>query len=174
MPENLLRALQFLVVLVLYLFFARVLRAVWTELHPPKLVVAAPPPAAPAAQAAPVGPPPLAAPGPARPVAPAPVVTVGPANHVTAVEPPPLRGSTWPVSGELIIGRAPGSGIALTEPTVSSTHARLFRQGGQVLVEDLGSRNGTFVNRQRINGARPLQAGDRVGIGPVVVLEVGS
>ena len=168
MPENLLRALQLLVVLVLYLFFARVLRAVWTELHPPKMVVAAPLQAAP--RAAPV---PAAPAGPARPVAPAPAVTIGPANQVTVTEPPPLRGPTWRVAGELTIGRSPGSGIPLPEATVSSTHARLFRQGGQVLVEDLGSRNGTFVNRQRISRAQPVQAGDRVGIGPVVVLEMG-
>ncbi len=158
MPENLLRALQLLVVLVLYLFFARVLRAVWTELHPPKLVVASA----------------VAAPNPARAMAAAPASMTGPANQVTVVEPPALRGSSWRVTDQVTVGRAPSCGIPLAEPTVSSLHARLVRQGAQMLVEDVGSRNGTFVNRERISAARPVQAGDRLGIGPVVVLEVGS
>lgn len=164
MPENLLRALQLLVVVLLYLFFARVLRAVWTELHPPKFVV---PSAAPAA-AAPVA----AAPPPAAAAASAPPKQAG--RRVTVTDPDSLRGAAWDIAAEVTVGRSPGCGIPLADPTVSSVHARLFRQNGQLVVEDLGSRNGTYVNSHRISAAQPLYAGDRVGIGPVVTMEVRS
>jgi len=68
--------------------------------------------------------------------------------------------------GSLLVGRGPSaSGLRLEERNVSRRHARFLRAGALVLVEDLGSRNGTFVNGHRVEGRRRLQPGDRVAIG---------
>jgi pSer/pThr/pTyr-binding forkhead associated (FHA) protein len=51
---------------------------------------------------------------------------------------------------------------------VSTVHARLFRRGDDLLVEDLGSRNGTFVNGEQVNAPTRLKRGDRVQFGQTV------
>jgi len=62
--------------------------------------------------------------------------------------------------------------VLLDDATVSSLHARLTPQGDQVVVEDLGSRNGTLLNGRRLKAPTALSPGDRLGIGPNVELEV--
>lgn len=69
-----------------------------------------------------------------------------------------------PEGGELKIGRAPGVGITLLDPKVSREHCRLFQQSTGWIVEDLGSRNGTWVNAQKVK-KRLLQPGDRMRVG---------
>ena len=69
--------------------------------------------------------------------------------------------------GEHVIGRDPGAGIRLDSPRVSRTHARLVRRGRDASIEDLGSKNGTFVGGARISEATPLHDGDEVQIGPI-------
>jgi pSer/pThr/pTyr-binding forkhead associated (FHA) protein len=64
--------------------------------------------------------------------------------------------------------------VHLDDPTVSSLHARLTVQGGRVVVEDLGSRNGSLLNGRRLKAPTSLSPGDRIGIGPNVELEVTS
>ena len=66
---------------------------------------------------------------------------------------------------EITIGRQEGNTIRLTERNVSRHHARLLRQNGAIMVEDLGSYNGVRVNGERIEGVAPLRGGDRVQIG---------
>ncbi len=66
---------------------------------------------------------------------------------------------------EITIGRQEGNTIRLTERNVSRHHARLLRQNGAIMVEDLGSYNGVRVNGERIEGVAPLRDGDRVQIG---------
>jgi ABC-type multidrug transport system ATPase subunit/pSer/pThr/pTyr-binding forkhead associated (FHA) protein len=65
----------------------------------------------------------------------------------------------------LMIGRDPSNYLPLNHPTVSSRHARIDKRGSQLLIHDLGSTNGTFVNGRRISQA-VLNAGDVVQIGP--------
>jgi hypothetical protein len=55
--------------------------------------------------------------------------------------------------------------IRLDDPFASSRHARLTRQGGLVVIEDLGSTNGTYLNDQPLSGPQPLHSGDRIRIG---------
>jgi pSer/pThr/pTyr-binding forkhead associated (FHA) protein len=66
------------------------------------------------------------------------------------------------------IGRDASSQVAVDDDQASRHHARVSVQGGQVVVEDLGSTNGTYVNDQPIAGGRPLQPGDRVRVGVTV------
>ncbi len=69
--------------------------------------------------------------------------------------------------GETVIGRDASAGLVLDDARISRRHAVLTRTGAGVVVADLGSRNGTFLNGTRIEGgARALAAGD--------VLEVGD
>jgi FHA domain/zinc-ribbon domain len=63
------------------------------------------------------------------------------------------------------IGRSPDNDIFLDDVTVSRKHAVLVQSDGQFRIEDLGSLNGTFVNRRRIDAATRLQSGDEVQIG---------
>ena len=53
----------------------------------------------------------------------------------------------------------------LEDPFASSQHARIERQGGAVVLEDLGSTNGTYLNDELLRGPQPLHAGDRIRIG---------
>ncbi|HKA26741.1 MAG TPA: FHA domain-containing protein [Gaiellaceae bacterium] len=63
------------------------------------------------------------------------------------------------------IGRSPDNDIFLDDVTVSRKHAVLVQTGGELKIEDLGSLNGTFVNRRRIDSAVRLESGDEVQIG---------
>jgi hypothetical protein len=62
------------------------------------------------------------------------------------------------------IGRSPDNDIFLDDVTVSRKHAVLLRRGDEFFIEDLGSLNGTYVNRKRIESAR-LESGDEVQVG---------
>lgn len=76
----------------------------------------------------------------------------------------------FPITGdEAVIGRHPDCQIQLDSNMVSRRHARVFRDGGRLLVEDLGSGNGTFLNGGRVTDAMPLKNGDRVKVGPVLL-----
>lgn len=66
-------------------------------------------------------------------------------------------------SDSFTIGRSPGCDLVVQSEYVSSEHARLYREGDALFVEDLGSRNGTFVNGVRIQRAM-VSPGDRVSL----------
>lgn len=68
------------------------------------------------------------------------------------------------------IGRDITNEITINDPEVSRHHCRLTRGPNDYTLEDLGSTNGTFVNGQRLTGARPLKQGDLVGMGETVTL----
>jgi hypothetical protein len=79
-------------------------------------------------------------------------------------------GTEHPVEGELILGREHGSAdLVLDDPGVSRRHARVLPENGGVIVEDLGSSNGTYVNGRRITGPVELGAGDEVQLGATVL-----
>jgi pSer/pThr/pTyr-binding forkhead associated (FHA) protein len=81
-------------------------------------------------------------------------------------------GRQLPLDSVIDIGREPNLPLHLDEDTqVSRRHARISAQGGQVVVEDLGSTNGTYVNDQPISAPRTLNPGDKVRIG-LTVLEL--
>jgi hypothetical protein len=72
--------------------------------------------------------------------------------------------SFQPTSGRTIIGRSPECDIFLDDVTVSRRHAELSRDGDTFTIRDLGSLNGTFVNRRRIESVT-LQDDDELQIG---------
>jgi DNA-binding response OmpR family regulator len=64
------------------------------------------------------------------------------------------------------IGRAPDCEVQLDVRWVSREHARIRREGNQYVLEDAGSKNGVFVNGQRVTSPRALEDGDRIQVAP--------
>ena len=151
MDEQLLTILKLCLLALLYLFFFRVLRAVWAEIRGPKLVVATPRPAAVPAKAS------KKAERKAMPV------------QLAIVEPAALKGRTYPLTEELTVGRAAGCQVTIDDTYASQIHARVFAREGQMFVEDLGSTNGTYLNRQKVNGPQVFRRGDRLQVGNTVL-----
>lgn len=73
------------------------------------------------------------------------------------------------LDAEYVIGRAPGSGINIADGSVSSQHAKLTRTAEGFVLEDLKSRNGTFVNGEKVDKPRLLIDGDLVRFGKVIM-----
>lgn len=71
--------------------------------------------------------------------------------------------------GEYVIGRDPESGIWLDSTTVSRRHARLLVSATQTVLEDFGSKNGTFIDEERLVAPRTLVDGDTIRIGTLHV-----
>jgi hypothetical protein len=89
--------------------------------------------------------------------------------RLRVLEPADHKGETYPLGDELTVGRGGGCGVVLPDDQfVSTVHARLFRRGDDLFVEDLGSRNGTFVNGAQVQAPTRLRRGDRVQFGQTV------
>ncbi len=74
-------------------------------------------------------------------------------------------GMIYDLDGDLVLGRGEHAEIRLEDPFASSRHARVYEQGNIVVIEDLDSTNGTYLNEELLQTARPLHPGDRVRIG---------
>jgi hypothetical protein len=91
--------------------------------------------------------------------------TLPPNTALLVVRRGPNEGSRFLLDSELTeVGRRPDSDIFLDDVTVSRRHAEFYRQGGNFAVRDVGSLNGTYVNRERIEEVT-LNGGDEVQIG---------
>ena len=88
---------------------------------------------------------------------------VAPRLVVTSV-PGLARGMSYDVAQGATLGRGDVE-IQLEDPFASSHHARLIRQGTILVLEDLGSTNGTYLNDELLRGPRPLHPGDSIRIG---------
>jgi pSer/pThr/pTyr-binding forkhead associated (FHA) protein len=81
-----------------------------------------------------------------------------------------LAGTSIPLAQQQItIGRAADATLVLTDDYASTRHARLFPQNGQWIVEDLGSTNGTYLDRQKVTAPTPVPVGVPVRIGKTVL-----
>lgn len=146
MPEIVLQLLKYVFLIVLYVFIARAVRLIHLELKPA---------------------------GARRP--PAVVQTRQPSKKVktpkkvTVVEGDANKGKSFDLGEELVIGRAEKCHIVLDDTYVSQMHARFFARGESYMVEDLGSTNGTYLNRRRITSPVEVSRGDQVKIGKTVL-----
>jgi pSer/pThr/pTyr-binding forkhead associated (FHA) protein len=146
MPVLVLDLLKYAILAILYIFIARVVKAVYVELRPE------------AARRRPSGAP-----------APAPARRSGKSASRVAVVEGALKGKSFDVGDELTIGRAEKCHITLDDTYVSQVHARIFSRDDTVMVEDLGSTNGTYLNRHRLGAPAELQRGDQLKIGKTVL-----
>lgn len=157
MPEQLLTVLKICLLILLYLFFLRVLRAVWAEVAAPKL-----------------------APDGATGSVVAPVTTgrsrssrssrrAAAPTRLGVIEPAERAPAEFEIGSEVTIGRSAGCSIVFDEQYVSSVHTRVFTRDDQVFAEDLGSTNGTWINGVRAVGQMAVRLGDRVQIGNVIL-----
>jgi len=74
-------------------------------------------------------------------------------------------GMIYDLDGDIVLGRGDRAEIRLEDPFASARHARIYEQGNIVVIEDLDSTNGTYLNEELLETARPLHPGDRVRIG---------
>lgn len=165
MTDQLLGILKLALLALLYLFFARVLWAVWTEVRGTGQ--------------------PLVPQGPVRPQPPAATAEAGPKRarrqkvrkaptgqvaRLLVVEPAARKGATLGVDREITFGRAAGCTVSVPDDAyMSQVHARVYMDEGDVFVEDLDSTNGTFINGERVHGTRQLFHGDRLQVGHTVL-----
>jgi len=69
---------------------------------------------------------------------------------------------------QITLGRAPDSTVVLDDDYASNRHARVYPSNGEWMVEDLGSTNGTYLDRQRLQGPEPVPMGTPIRIGKTV------
>lgn len=154
MTDQLLNTLKIALLGLLYLFFARVLWAVWTEVRVPT------------------------APGLTIGRLKSPERRKkkdgsGEPSRLLMIEPPTMRGKLIALNDEVVVGRSEECEITLpTDPFVSTRHARFFSKDGAWYVEDLGSTNGTLLNSVRLSAPQLLRVDDRVQVGQAV-FEIG-
>jgi DNA-binding winged helix-turn-helix (wHTH) protein len=76
--------------------------------------------------------------------------------------------------GENLIGRDPDVHVFLDHPSVSRRHARISIAAGEVVLEDLNSRNGTWINGRRITSPTEVHDGTVIGVGPITLTVVSQ
>lgn len=166
MPDSALDILKMVLLVLLYLFFARVLWAVWSEVRQPVNVRSGGPEPAHQPHAPP---PPPSDPTPMRQIRPIRGRGETPARLVV-LEPKERRGTAFAINGTIGIGREDDNVIRIVDDAyVSGHHARISVVGDGVVVDDLASRNGTFLNGAKLSDRRPLRIGDRLQIGYTVL-----
>lgn len=147
MPTIVLDLLKYVFLAVLYIFVARAVRAVYQELRPAKTPRAAP-----------------AGPRPKQPRR-----SGKTPGHVRVLEGEGGKSRTIPLDGEILIGRADKCHLVIEDTYASQIHARIFERNGSIMVEDMGSTNGTYLNRQKVTAPTEVFRGDKVKVGKTVL-----
>jgi hypothetical protein len=162
MTDSVLEILNYALLALLYLFFARVLWAVWSEVRGPRMghLVQATAPEL----------------DPTMPAAAPPQVRTnkrakrGQVTKLVVVQPRERKGAHFAVVGELTIGRLATCTICIPDDSfVSANHARLYAIDGITYVEDLNSTNGSYLNGARLTSVQPITVGDRLQVGSTVL-----
>mgnify|MGYP003136453124 CR=1 FL=1 len=168
MTDQVLDVLKLVLLALLYLFFARVLWAVWSEVRQPANARhAGDPGASPAPAPTPAGG--VPAPAGRRQPKPAKGRRGTPARLVT-LEPKERRGTAFALGATVTIGRETDNTIVITgDAYISSHHATISMADGHVVVDDLGSRNGTYLNGAKLTQRHTVHTGDRIQVGYTVL-----
>ena len=138
MSPQLVRLLTILLLVLIHLFFFRVIRAVWVGIRPTRESL------------------------PKRNRF---VRNERPAQVLVVRTPETLSGQRHHLADELTIGRAATCDITIDDTYASQIHTRVSRRDNEHVVEDLGSTNGTYLNRQKVSSATTLKTGDHLQIG---------
>lgn len=88
---------------------------------------------------------------------------------ITITEPPSEAGRILAVEQAMLLGRSGEADITIDDPFISDRHVRFDRVEGRLVVEDLGSTNGTLVNGIPVVGRRALDRGDVIRIGQTIM-----
>jgi len=85
------------------------------------------------------------------------------------VEPRQRHGEVTRISNEVTLGRSPTCSVSLDDDAfVSSVHARIFVLDGEAYLEDLNSKNGTYLNEEPVTAPTQLERGDLVRVGDTI------
>jgi hypothetical protein len=90
-------------------------------------------------------------------------------RELVFLEPAPLAGTSTPLAAEMTIGRGSGCTIVVDDHFISSVHTRVFQRDENWLVEDLGSTNGTYLNRKKVTGSTVIHRGDQIQVGNAIL-----
>ncbi|HXK26231.1 MAG TPA: FHA domain-containing protein [Myxococcota bacterium] len=82
---------------------------------------------------------------------------------------PPLAPLEIPPGGRVAIGRGKDCELVLFTDSASRRHAEVYPEGADFYVRDLGSKNGTYLNGERLERAQQLRPGDRIGVGSCAI-----
>ncbi|MCA1831857.1 MAG: FHA domain-containing protein [Actinobacteria bacterium] len=148
MPQLVLTVLKYLFIVLLYLFLGRAVRVIYLDLVGPRV------------------------PRPASPKVPAsePAKRKRQAPRVLVLTQENKEPQSFPMNDQPItIGRGSTCEVVLDDNYSSQFHARVFPRDGSWFVEDLGSTNGTYLNRVKVSSASPLAAGDEIRIGKTTI-----
>jgi hypothetical protein len=143
MPEAVLDILKYFFLFLIFLFLARAVKAMFLEISGPRALKGSP-----LAPSAPVA---------ARPT--------GRAPEKMAVTAPDAKPRSFDIGDELIIGRADKCHVVIGDSYASQIHARVFRRQDAVYIEDMGSTNGTYLNRRKVTAPIQVNRGDTARIG---------
>jgi pSer/pThr/pTyr-binding forkhead associated (FHA) protein len=132
------RPLQVLVMVIAVLFFARVLRVASVQASPVEEVAR----------------------GRRR--------RTGGSLSLEFIEPLDRTGERIDVDRAVVIGRSPDCDLSISDTYLSSRHARVANDSGDLSIEDLGSTNGTYVNQELVDGRVHLERGDIVQVGGIL------
>jgi hypothetical protein len=109
--------------------------------------------------------------GGAQATAPQPKVAAKRRTLVGSLTPDANPDTVYPLlEPEYTIGRAAANGIVIADGSVSSSHARISRTSDGFVLEDLQSRNGTFVNGEKVTAKRVLSDGDLIRVGKIILI----
>ncbi len=144
MPEVVLDILKYFFLFLIFLFLARAVKAMYLEISGPRAVRA--PQGAPMPRASE-----KFAPG-------------KPPDKVSVVA-PGSKGRTFDLGDELIVGRGDKCHVVINDSYASQVHARVFKRQDAVYIEDMGSTNGTYLNRRKVTSPVMVNRGDTARIG---------
>jgi hypothetical protein len=169
--DQLLNIFKYALLALLYLFFARVLWAVWSEVRGPRpgkaQTVAATVQSNQRSATSSVD-----ATVPTSMPAAAPQRNRGKRGEVSRLvitQPRVRRGAAFPLGQEITVGRTDSCTIMIPDDSfVSQLHARVYLLDGVAIAEDLGSTNGSYLNGKRLNAPEAIAKGDRLQIGATI------